>query len=90
MNRIECPNCGAEYAPQEIFIMNTFNNKNIVKDENGKILDDMDYDNEESYKCDYCNQTFFINMNIDFEVHETKLKEHVTKLHKPALFLKED
>ena len=65
MNRIECPNCGAEYAPQEIFIMNTFNNKDIVKDENGKILDDMDYDNEESYKCDYCNQTFFINMNIN-------------------------
>ena len=90
MNRIECPNCGAEYAPQEIFIMNTFNNKDIVKDENGKILDDMNYDNEESYKCDYCNQTFFINMNIDFEVHETKLKKHVTKLHKPALFLKED
>lgn len=90
MNKIVCPNCGAEYAPQEIFILTLFNNKHIVKDEGGKILDDLAIDDKEVYKCDYCNNTFFVDMNIDFNVYSNQLDEYVTKLHKPALFLKED
>ena len=90
MNKLVCPNCGAEYAPQEIFLFNTFNVSKIVKDENGKILDSLIFDDNESYRCDYCNKTFYAKMNIDFEVSTTKVEEHVTKLHKPALFLKED
>ena len=90
MNRITCPHCGAEYAPQEIFVMSNFNNSRIIKDEEGKILDDLDYDKEEYYKCDYCNKTFYVNMDISFDVYSTKLEEHITRLHKPALFLEED
>lgn len=90
MERIVCPNCGAEYAPQEIFIMTNFNNNNIVKDEHGKILDDLIYDDDESYKCDYCNTTFFSKMKIDFDVYTSKLEKHTTRLHKPTLFLEEE
>lgn len=90
MNKIICPNCGYEYAPQEIFLMNTFNKSNIIRDEEGKILDDLNYDDEEFYKCDGCNKTFYVKMNIDFDVSMSSLTEHVTKLHKPSLFLAED
>ena len=90
MNKVICPNCGAEYAPQEIFLFNSFNNSKIIKDEEGKILDNLDFDDNESYKCDYCNKTFFAKMAIDFEVSTTKVEEYVTKLRKPALFFKEE
>lgn len=90
MKKIVCPNCGAEYFPQEIFIMSCFNEHKIVKDETGKILNTLEVDTNESYKCDYCNKTFYVKMDIDFTIKDTKFEEHVTKLHKPALFLKED
>lgn len=90
MLKIVCPNCGAEYAPQEIFLMGVFNNTNIIKDEEGKILDDLSYDSNETYKCDYCNKTFHASMNIEFNVYTTHLKEHITRLHKPSIFLKEE
>lgn len=90
MNKIICPNCGAEYAPQEIFVMSNFSNPRIIKDENGKILDDLSYDKNEYYKCDYCDKTFYASMDISFDVRDTKVEEHVTRLHKPALFLEEE
>jgi len=90
MLKITCPNCGAEYAPQEIFLFNSFNESNIIKNEHGELISDVEIDDEESYKCDYCNQTFYVKMTIDFIETTYKLKPYVTKLHKPALFLNED
>lgn len=90
MIKVVCPYCEAEYSIQEIFLMNTFNNHTIIKDEDGKILDDLEYDEEESYKCDYCNKTFFAKMAINIEVSDSEIDPYVTKLHKPALFFKED
>lgn len=90
MIKVVCPNCEAEYSIQEIFLMNVFNNFNIVKDEEGKILDELEYDDEEAYKCDYCNKTFFAKLNIDVEVSDSEINPYVTKLHKPSLFFKED
>lgn len=90
MKKIICPNCGAEYAPQEIFLMNTFNNTDIIKDEKGSILTDLSFDDDEIYKCDYCNQTFHVTMNIEFNVYTKHIEEHTTKLHKPLIFLKEE
>lgn len=90
MNKIVCPHCGAEYTPQEIFILDKFKILSVPKDENGKILEHIDYNDSESYKCDYCDKTFGIAMNIIFETAEKTVEKHVTRLHKPALFLKED
>lgn len=90
MIKVVCPYCEAEYSVQEIFLMNTFNNLDVIKDENGKILDDIVYDTEESYKCDFCNKTFFAKMDIKIEISTQNIDSYVTKLHKPALFFKED
>lgn len=90
MKKVVCPHCGAEYLPQEIFILTMFNDNNIIKDEEGKLLTEVTYDTHESYICDYCNKTFYADMNIDFTTDAKLVKEYVTKLHKPALFLSED
>ena len=90
MDRIVCPNCGAEYLPQEIFILTPFNEKHVHKDADGKLLFDPTYDTYESYKCDYCNKTFQATMAMAFTTTMKTAEEYVTKLHKPTLFLKED
>lgn len=91
MYKIVCPHCGAEYLPQEIFVLSDFNKSDIIKDENGKILDNIEYDTYESYRCDYCDKTFQATMGMAFEVTYTKTPDpYTTKLHKPALFLEEE
>ena len=90
MYKIKCPNCSAEYTPQEIFVMSAFNNSKIVKDEDGKILDTFEYDTDESYKCDYCNKTFNVTMKMTFDVKQHEVEEYTTRLHKPSIFLSED
>ena len=88
--KIVCPTCGAEYFPQEIFVLSEFNNFNIVKDENGKILDNLNIDTNESYICDYCNEPFHATMDISLSVSKHATSQHVTKLKKTSLFLDED
>ena len=91
MNKVICPYCGAEYLPQEIFILSNFNEHRIIKDEYGKLLEEFEYDNDESYRCDYCDRTFYATLNIDIESRErTHPEQIITRLHKPALFLDEE
>ena len=68
---IECPHCGAEYLPAEIFLPFNYFNKPffIKKDENGKIINQLDgeLNLQEKYICDHCNKLFEINSKIIFE-----------------------
>jgi hypothetical protein len=90
MYKIVCPNCGAEYYPQEIFVLSELNNSHIVKDEEGKILCDLKLDTNEMYVCDFCNTSFHVNMSMDFTVSQHQISPHVTKLKKTPLFLDEE
>ena len=91
MYKITCPTCGAEYFPQEIFVLSELTNPHIVKDENGKILGNLNLDTHETYVCDYCDEAFTVDMNMDFSITKYKtLKPHSTKLKKTPLFLNEE
>ncbi len=61
---IECPKCGYEYLPAEIFIPKYYFGvpTNIVRDENGKLIsyDGSSIDLFEKYTCDKCNTEFRI------------------------------
>lgn len=73
---INCPNCGAEYLPAELFLPFNYFNKPffIEKDENGKIIHQIDgeLNLQETYICDHCNKKFEIDSKIFFE---TKILE---------------
>jgi DNA-directed RNA polymerase subunit M/transcription elongation factor TFIIS len=70
MTLIKCPNCGAEYLPEEIFYPNSVFNKNIevVRDEKGKIV----YKNgnsfclTEEFECENCGCNFSIESKVSF------------------------
>jgi hypothetical protein len=68
---INCPNCGAEYLPAEVFLPFNYFNKPffIKKDENGKILNQLDGELNlyETYICDHCNKGFEIRSKIIFD-----------------------
>lgn len=59
---VECPNCGYEYLPSEIFIPKYYFGKpeNIERDENGKLVsyEGTSVDLFELYTCDKCNTEF--------------------------------
>jgi hypothetical protein len=68
---VECPHCGAEYLPCEIFIPKAFfgKYKNIIRDENNKIEEVIGYAEnlEEIYNCDYCKQTFKVTAKVNYK-----------------------
>ena len=69
MKYITCPNCGAEYAPCEIFMPDSFLGKSkfIEKDIQGKIIfNDSDMCLDESYTCDKCNAPFKVFAKVSF------------------------
>lgn len=59
---IECPKCGYQYLPAEIFIPKYYFGipEDIQRDENGKIIsyEGSSVDLFEKYKCDKCNTEF--------------------------------
>ena len=61
---IECPKCGYEYLPAEIFVPKYYfgTPENIERDEHGKIInyEGTSVDLFEKYKCDKCNTEFRI------------------------------
>lgn len=94
---IECPRCGREYLPAEIFIPKYFFGKprDIVRDCYGKILDyeDTSIDLSESYTCDKCNTDFEVKAKISFVSGVGKLEnidEPYTVKLTNNLFLTED
>lgn len=97
MKYITCPNCGAEYAPCEIFMPDSFLGKSkfIEKDIQGKIIfNDSDMCLDESYTCDKCNAPFKVFAKVSFAsqpdtVHDFT-SDYSTPLKKTTLFMKED
>lgn len=95
---IECPKCGREYLPAEIFVPNAFfgRPRDIVRDVYGRILDyeGTSVDLQETYTCDKCNTNFVVRAKIGFTTEVTKLdnfdEEYVTPIHKNTLFLDEN
>lgn len=96
MNKITCPNCGAEYAPVEIYVPSSFfGSSNIEKDEKGKIINiyGEGADTTETYRCDYCNRKFYVNTEIKFDTTcdgAEFTEKYVSKLSKPNLFMEEE
>lgn len=87
MKKIECPFCGAEYLPGEIFLPKHFlgQPKEVTRDYRGKIKSVSNLTNqdlEETYICDYCSTVFNIGADITFTTNEVvSLKDaYVQKL----------
>ena len=67
--KITCPYCKAEYTLDEIYIGKyiTGHSKDIIKDPTGKIIATTwveEPDITESFKCDYCNKEFEVELEI--------------------------
>lgn len=75
---IECPKCGRQYLPAEVFVPKAFFGKprDIVRDVYGKILEfeDTSLDLSESFTCDKCNTTFDVKAKISFATNNNKLE----------------
>lgn len=92
---IECPKCGRQYLPAEIFIPKAFFGKprDIVRDVYGKILEyeDTSVDTCESYTCDKCNTTFEIKVRMSFLTDKNKIgdmdEEYTSPTKISCLFL---
>ena len=67
---IECPNCGYQYLPCEIFLPDNILSKSyhIERDDKGKIIDALEFNPEfkEKYICDKCNQVFECELKLSF------------------------
>lgn len=95
---IECPNCGAEYLPGEIFLPKTFlgEPKNIDKDEKGKIISftGTNMNTLENYVCDYCGTNFkvraTINMNARINVKHDFSKPYKVNINKVSDLILEE
>lgn len=92
---IDCPCCGREYLPAEIFIPHAFfgRPKDIVRDVYGRILDyeGTSVDLFETYECDSCKTIFQVKARIGFSCETTKLdkfdEEYTSTLHRNTLFI---
>lgn len=75
---IECPKCGRQYLPAEVFVPKAFFGKprDIVRDVYGKILEfeDTSLDLSESFTCDKCNTIFDVRAKISFATNNNKLE----------------
>lgn len=95
---ITCPNCGYEYFPDEIFIPKSFfgNATDIVRDENGKIIDYFGdpSDTRETFCCNKCNTNFNVVAKIQFTTASRKTQnineEYVSRLYTNIYTLNED
>ena len=94
---IECPKCGREYLPAEIFIPKAFfgTPKDIVRDIYGRILDyeGTSVDQVETYTCDKCNTLFQVRAKMTFLVDNTQVRDmdepYSSPLPKNTLFTDE-
>ena len=95
---IQCPKCGREYLPAEIFIPSAFFGKpqDVVRDVYGRILDyeGTSVDTIETYTCDKCSTLFQVRAKMTFVVENTTLgsidEEYTSPLYKNTLFLDEN
>ena len=95
---IECPYCGYQYLPEEIYVPTGFFGKPraIEREYSGRILDFIgdSLNINEKYICDKCSQQFNIKAKINFEVTKsTKYninEDYTIQLKKKQLILDED
>ena len=93
-----CPKCGAEYLPCEIFLPDYLlgKAKDIIKDEDGKILDfgGLEPDLSEKFECEYCKTSLKISARVWYSATLEKTsnfdEEYVSSIHKDSLELSEE
>lgn len=90
---IECPKCGYQYLPAEIFYPKSFFGSPyaIMKTSDGRLLDyeGTSMDISESYECDKCGCNLRISAKVHFvveEVEEDVFDEEYTSIIKSSLF----
>lgn len=93
---IECPCCGREYLPCEIYLPDSFlgKTKTIIRKNSGKIdtFFGKNMDLKETYVCDKCNSKFSVFAKVSFYTNEIKDEfdeEFVSKINK-KITLEED
>ena len=87
---IECPHCGYEYLPAEIFVPSAYFGRpeDIERDENGKITEysGTSVDLFEKYICDKCDTEFRVVSKLQLTTELTFPgsfnDEYVTKISK--------
>ena len=88
---IECPKCGYEYLPAEIFVPKFYFGipENIERDEKGKLVsyEGTSVDLFEKYKCDNCNTEFRVVSKLQLTTELSfpgsfNDEEYVTKFDK--------
>ena len=93
---IQCPHCGYQYLPVEIFIPDSFFGRPIDIEREAMSGSIKDYfgssmDLEETYICDKCNQPFKVSTRIQFITEGINFqKDYITRLKKESLFLDEE
>ena len=91
---IDCPYCGAEYLPAEIYVPSAFFGKptNIIKTDAGKIADFLgsSADKKETYRCDFCNNVFNVEARVSFSATKDDFDEEYSTKLKGEFSLKED
>ena len=94
---IECPKCGYEYLPAEIFVPKYYFGipENIERNEQGKIVsyDGTSVDLFEKYTCDKCNTEFRVVSKLQLTTELTFPgsfnEEYITKIDR-SLFESND
>lgn len=95
---IECPYCGREYLPAEIFYPTTFfgTPTNLDREYSGKILEyfGKSMDLTEKYVCDGCNKSFKVSAKVNFKSEPDDRNnfddDYATPLSSTKLMLSED
>ena len=95
---INCPNCGYEYLPAEIYLPNEFlgRPREIRRTSEGNIdtFSGTSQNLEETYYCDKCNKPFKISAKIEYTTTlapELDFSEdYVAPIYKDRIELKEE
>ena len=89
---IECPKCGRQYLPAEIYIPNAFFGKpsEIERTNTGKIemFDGTSLDPVEEYVCDTCNTKFKVVATIGFKSSEVDPKKSFNSVYSTQIHTK--
>ena len=93
--KIECPICGMQYLPGEIYIPKHFLGQpsSVNRDDNGKIVsyEGIPQELKESYVCDHCGNQFTVCATIKFSTQQAEQlnQEYTTKIKNTKLTLTE-
>ena len=89
---IDCPVCGHQYLPAEIYIPKRFfgNPSYIERTNTGKIdiFDGTSMDLQEEYICDKCLNKFKVVANVSFKTQEVNSKKSFDKVYTSPIHTK--